>query len=88
MARAAAERHAACVFSRADWLGSDEGSAWRRLGQDLLFALLIVPALAVVLLVAGSDRERVVTMLLVWSGLGVVVALIRFTLRRRKENRR
>ena len=87
MAPVASERLAP-VVSRASWIGSGERSARRRLGEDLLFALLIVPALAVVLLAMGSDRDRVVGMLIVWTGLGTVVGLVRFWLRSREENRR
>ena len=74
------------MFSRARWLQSGERTARERLHEDLLFALLVVPALSAVLLVAGAQRDRVITTLLVWTGLGTAVAVIRFLMRSRDEH--
>src|SRR3954470_10671303 len=76
-------RHAGGMFSRVRWLQSGERTARERLNEDLLFALLIIPLLSAVLVATGAQRDRVITMLLVWTGLGTGVAVIRFLMRSR-----
>lgn len=75
------------MFSRARWLQSGERTARERLWEDLLFVLLIVPVLSAVLLATGAQRDRVITMLIVWTGLGTAIAVVGFLLRRRDERR-
>lgn len=67
------------------WL-RPELSRQQTLRWDLTFALLVVPALAVLLLATGAEHQRVVVLLLVWTALGSAVALLRFWVRSRKES--
>ena len=80
-------RHAGGVLSRARGLASSGRTARERLHQDLLLALLIVPGFAVVLLLTGAQRDRVTTMVIAWTGLGTLVAVIKFVRRSRAERR-
>lgn len=69
---------------------------WLRLGtprnkvlrDDLMFSLVIVPVLMAVLVAFGADRDRVLAYGLPWMVLGVVFAVVRFSVRNRSEQLR
>lgn len=58
------------------------------LRDDLLFSLVIVPVLMAVLVAFGAERDNVLAYGLPWMALGLVLGVVRFSVRGRSEAHR